>query len=66
MDVARGVEVHGVKINDFCFHKYSHIQNACLSVFHVNSDNKREDLQCIVLSIVLRAVVSENNHGKGM
>ena len=31
----------------------------------MNSDNRREELWCVVLSFVLRAVVTENNHGNG-
>ena len=32
----------------------------------MNSDNRKEDLQCIVLGFVLHAVVMENDHGIGM
>ena len=32
----------------------------------MNTDNRKEDLQCIVLGFVLHAVVMENDHGIGM
>ena len=32
----------------------------------MNTDNRKEDLQCIVLGFVLHAVVIENDHGIGM
>jgi hypothetical protein len=51
---------HAVRIVDFCSHKYSCISIAFHTIFLLNSDNKKEDLQFFVFGFVIHAVVMEN------
>jgi hypothetical protein len=49
-----------VKIDDFSFHKYSLIQIASFAIFQMNSDNRKEGLQCNMFGFVVQALVMEN------